>query len=42
MKIQLLVIDVGINPVPDSTRRRGYRLVGDVDPSVLNKVKYCF
>uniref|UniRef100_A0A7S2XDD9 Methenyltetrahydrofolate cyclohydrolase n=1 Tax=Lotharella oceanica TaxID=641309 RepID=A0A7S2XDD9_9EUKA len=25
------VIDVGINSKPDSTRKRGYRLVGDVD-----------
>jgi methylenetetrahydrofolate dehydrogenase (NADP+)/methenyltetrahydrofolate cyclohydrolase len=26
-----VVIDVGINRVPDSTRKSGYRLVGDVD-----------
>ncbi len=26
-----VVIDVGVNRVPDSTRERGYRLVGDVD-----------
>ena len=26
-----VVIDVGINRVPDSTRERGYRIVGDVD-----------
>ncbi len=26
-----VVIDVGINAVPDSTRKSGYRLVGDVD-----------
>ena len=26
-----VVIDVGINRVEDSTQRRGYRLVGDVD-----------
>ena len=26
-----VVIDVGINRVPDASRRRGYRLVGDVD-----------
>mmetsp|Transcript_21762 Transcript_21762/g.50513 ORF Transcript_21762/g.50513 Transcript_21762/m.50513 type:complete len:315 (+) Transcript_21762:24-968(+) len=25
------VIDVGINPVPDDTKKSGYRLVGDVD-----------
>ena len=27
----VVVVDVGINRVEDSTRRRGYRLVGDVD-----------
>lgn len=26
-----VIIDVGVNRVPDSTRPRGYRLVGDVD-----------
>jgi methylenetetrahydrofolate dehydrogenase (NADP+)/methenyltetrahydrofolate cyclohydrolase len=26
-----VVIDVGINRVEDSTRERGYRIVGDVD-----------
>ena len=26
-----VVIDVGINRVPDETRKRGYRIVGDVD-----------
>ena len=26
-----VVIDVGINQIEDSSRRRGYRLVGDVD-----------
>ena len=26
-----VVIDVGINRVDDATRKRGYRLVGDVD-----------
>ena len=26
-----VVIDVGVNRVPDATRERGYRLVGDVD-----------
>ena len=25
------MVDVGINQVPDSTRKSGYRLVGDVD-----------
>lgn len=31
-----VVIDIGINAVDDSSRKRGYRLVGDVD---YNKVK---
>ena len=26
-----VVIDVGINRIPDETRKSGYRLVGDVD-----------
>ena len=26
-----IVIDVGINRIEDSSRKRGYRLVGDVD-----------
>jgi methylenetetrahydrofolate dehydrogenase (NADP+)/methenyltetrahydrofolate cyclohydrolase len=26
-----VVIDVGINRVPDATREKGYRLCGDVD-----------
>ena len=26
-----VVIDVGINRIPDSTKRSGFRLVGDVD-----------
>ena len=26
-----MVIDVGVNRVEDSTKKRGYRLVGDVD-----------
>ncbi len=29
-----IVVDVGINRVDDSTRERGWRLAGDVDPSV--------
>ena len=33
------VIDVGINRMDDPTRKRGYRLVGDVDyESVIEKV----
>lgn len=31
-----VVIDVGINRVPDSTRKSGYRLVGDVDFSSVS------
>lgn len=33
-----VVIDVGTNPVPDATKKSGYRLVGDVDFD--NAVKY--
>ena len=29
-----VVVDVGINRVEDSTRERGWRLAGDVDPEV--------
>ena len=28
------MVDVGINRVDDSTRERGWRLAGDVDPAV--------
>lgn len=31
VKEGVVVIDIGINSVPDSTKKRGYRLVGDVD-----------
>ena len=31
LKEGVVVIDIGINSIPDSTRKRGYRLVGDVD-----------
>ena len=31
LKEGVVVIDVGINSIPDATRKRGYRLVGDVD-----------
>jgi methylenetetrahydrofolate dehydrogenase (NADP+) / methenyltetrahydrofolate cyclohydrolase len=35
------VIDVGINRIDDSTRKRGYRLVGDVDfEAVVQKAKH--
>ena len=36
VKEGVVIIDVGINCIPDSTRRRGYRIVGDVD---FNNVK---
>jgi methylenetetrahydrofolate dehydrogenase (NADP+)/methenyltetrahydrofolate cyclohydrolase len=32
-----VVIDVGINGVPDKTKKRGYRLVGDVDFDSVSK-----
>lgn len=36
-----VVIDVGINRVEDSSKKRGYRLVGDVDfDDLKNKVSY--
>ena len=31
LKEDVVVIDVGINSIPDATKKRGYRLVGDVD-----------
>ena len=31
-----MVIDVGINRIPDSTRKNGSRLTGDVDPDVMD------
>lgn len=31
-----VVIDCGINPIPDATKKSGQRLVGDVDPEVFN------
>jgi methylenetetrahydrofolate dehydrogenase (NADP+)/methenyltetrahydrofolate cyclohydrolase len=33
-----VVIDVGINSVDDSTRKSGYRLVGDVDYKAVREV----
>jgi methylenetetrahydrofolate dehydrogenase (NADP+)/methenyltetrahydrofolate cyclohydrolase len=32
-----VVIDVGVNRVPDATRERGYRLVGDVDFEAVSR-----
>ena len=31
VKLGAVVIDVGINSIPDSSQKRGYKLVGDVD-----------
>jgi len=40
VKQGVVVIDVGVNRVEDSTRKRGYRLVGDVDfKAVSEKAK---
>ena len=33
-----VVIDVGINRVPDASAKRGYRLVGDVDFDEVKEV----
>jgi len=33
-----VVIDVGVNHVEDSSRKRGYRLVGDVDFDEVSKI----
>lgn len=36
-----IIVDVGINRIPDDTRKRGYRLVGDVDyEAVAPKCSY--
>ena len=41
VKEGVVVIDVGINRVEDSSKRRGYRLVGDVDyDSVMPKASF--
>ena len=34
------VIDVGINRVPDSSKKKGYRVCGDVDPAVAEKAAF--
>ena len=39
LNTKCVVIDVGINAVDDSTKKEGYRLVGDVEASARNKVK---
>jgi 5,10-methylene-tetrahydrofolate dehydrogenase/methenyl tetrahydrofolate cyclohydrolase len=38
VKAGAVVIDVGVNRVEDSSRKRGYRLVGDVDFDEVSKV----
>ena len=36
-----VIIDVGINSIPDATKKRGYRLVGDVDfDNVVEKCSF--
>jgi len=41
VKTDAVVIDVGINRVQDTTKKKGYRLVGDVDfDSVKHKASY--
>ncbi len=41
VKDGVVVVDVGINRVPDSTRPKGYRVVGDVDfENVSKKASY--
>ena len=38
VKEGVVVIDVGVNRVPDASQRRGYRLVGDVDFEGVSQV----
>jgi len=41
IKENAVIIDVGINSIPDASRKRGYRLVGDVDfANVSQKVSF--
>lgn len=41
IKENVIIIDIGINSVEDKTKKRGYRLVGDVDfEDVKDKVSY--
>ena len=40
VKKDAIVIDIGVNRVPDPSKKSGYRLVGDVDyPRMKNKVR---
>jgi methylenetetrahydrofolate dehydrogenase (NADP+)/methenyltetrahydrofolate cyclohydrolase len=40
VKSGAVVIDVGVNRVPDTAAAKGYRLCGDVDPAVAEKASY--
>ena len=41
IKENCIIIDIGINSKPDSSKKRGYSLVGDVDfNDVKDKVDY--
>ena len=41
IKENTIVIDIGINTIPDKTKKKGYKLVGDVDfESVKDSVSY--
>ncbi|MDR0289546.1 MAG: bifunctional 5,10-methylene-tetrahydrofolate dehydrogenase/5,10-methylene-tetrahydrofolate cyclohydrolase [Treponema sp.] len=40
VKSGAVVIDVGVNRVPDSTKEKGYRLCGDVDPAARENASY--
>ena len=41
IKKDVVIIDVGINSIEDKTKKKGYRLVGDVDfEDVKDKVGY--
>ena len=41
IKEDVIIIDVGINSIEDKSKKRGYRLVGDVDfDDVIDKVRY--
>jgi methylenetetrahydrofolate dehydrogenase (NADP+)/methenyltetrahydrofolate cyclohydrolase len=38
VKPGVIVVDVGMNRIPDATRKTGSRLVGDVDFNSVHKV----
>jgi len=40
VKENAAVIDVGINRVPDTSAKKGYRLCGDVDEAVIEKASF--